>query len=255
MQGNLVPIVAKADAEPFLAAGQKLLAELKPLARKAYEKTGEYKLLRMEICRRACALSLDPHAKAQAAKHYEVRSAGKGFLCGRPSSVHSLFFDDLAKATGISRETIKRWLVEWNQFAAALGIPLDEQEGVRVGKTPLQALYESSITTRDRSTPETSGATCTRSTPTSVTEWIEHVLGQYAPVEEPEKPVSDEVLASKIEQALARFTKTVAEVHAMASSKKINLKKFRNTEAVERALDRVNAEAELLGFAWVTINK
>jgi hypothetical protein len=211
-----VPIIAKAEAEPAFAAGMALLLELKPLARKAYEKTGEYKLLRMEICRRACALSLDPRAKAEAAQKYQIEKLKDGYLGGRPASVHSLFFDDLANTTGIARKTLRHWLGEWNEFAEALGIPLDEKEEVRVGKTPLQTLYEGSIPTRDRTPPrlyEGSVATRDRTSPPSITDWIEHVLEQSGHAVTPRDPPTPDLLAQHfVEQVEKFFTHKKADV-------------------------------------------
>lgn len=212
MQESPVPIVAKAEAELLLASGQKLLAELKPLVRKAYEKTGEYKLLRMEICRRACALSLDPRAKADAAKHYELQQLKDGKPGGRPSSVHGLFFKDLASATKLDPSALRHWLSEWNQFAGALGISLDEQEEVRVGETPLQTLYEGFC------------ETFTEPPPPTVSGWIEHVLGSAESTPIPREPPVPEAVASQFVTQVEKFfvrkgtpvLRTPAQKHAFA---------------------------------------
>lgn len=71
------------------------------------------------------------------------------------------------------------------------------------------------------------------------------------PAKTPKAKDPDDELADMIEAALEEFTQRSQAIQAFASQHRKSLKKLAKNERIERALDRVNAQAELIGFVWV----
>lgn len=199
----------------------------------------------LQTCERAYALgkilvefSATPSVMATVSEYNESQKKnGRG---GTPAKAHCWVAKQFAEELNLRPETLERYartFLKDQESGFILGPKLaklmsDGRAGFLAAKEPI-ALPEPNVEGMADEVADGAGVSLRK------------------PAKAPKAKEPDDELAGLIQSALEEFTQRAQAIQAFASQHRKSLKKLTKNERIERALDRVNAQAELIGFAWV----